>query len=90
VGGGRLNRMEDMKLVKKITDWNLKGVGTRGRPKNMCRNEMINYLKEIKLRNWSKIVKDRKAWNDPVQIKRHVGLWFNNNNNNNNGFYDTV
>jgi hypothetical protein len=45
---------------------------------------VINNSKNIKLRIWSQIVKDRKAWNDVVQIKRHVGLWFQNNNNNNN------
>ena len=27
-------RMEDIKLVKKITDWNRIGVRTKGQPKN--------------------------------------------------------
>ena len=76
--------MEDVKLVKKITDWNLVGVRTRGRLKNSCRDEVINNLKNIQMRNWSQIVKDRKAWNDLLQVKRHVGLWFHNNNNNDN------
>jgi len=32
-------------------------------------------LKKLKLRNWSKPNKDRKAWNDLVQkTKNHVGL----------------
>jgi hypothetical protein len=31
---GLLNRMEDIKLVKKITDWNPVGVRTKGRPNN--------------------------------------------------------
>jgi hypothetical protein len=35
----------------------------------------MNDLKKIKLRNWSNLVKERKAWNDLVQrIKREVGL----------------
>jgi len=62
--------MEDTKLVKKVTDWNLIGVRTRGRPKNMRRDEVINNLKNNKLRNWSQIVKDRKARND--QTPRRV------------------
>lgn len=28
---------------------------------------MINDFKKLKLRNWSQIVKDRKAWNDLMQ-----------------------
>jgi hypothetical protein len=40
--------MEDIKLVKKIADWNFIGVTTRGRPKNRCREELIDNLKNIK------------------------------------------
>jgi len=48
--------------------------------KNGWRDEVIikivfKGLKKIKLRNWSYLVKDRKAWNDLVQrIKWEVGL----------------
>ena len=38
---GHLNRMEDIKLVKKITDWNPTGVRTKGQPKNRWRDEVI-------------------------------------------------
>jgi hypothetical protein len=30
---GHLNKMEDMKLVKKITDWNPMGIRTEGPPR---------------------------------------------------------
>jgi hypothetical protein len=46
-----LNRMEDIKLVKKITDWNPIGIRTEGLPKNKRRDETINDLKKRKLRN---------------------------------------
>ena len=42
--------MEDTKLVKKITDWNPKGVRTKGQ-------EVINDLKKLKLRKWSQLSK---------------------------------
>jgi len=45
--------MEDIKLVKEITDWSPVGVRTTGRPKNRWRDEVINDLKKRKLRNWS-------------------------------------
>jgi hypothetical protein len=52
-------------------------VKSEGRPKNRWTDEVINDIKELKLRYWSQIVKDRKAWNDPVQkTQTHVGLWW--------------
>jgi len=59
--------MEDMKLVKKINDWNAIGVRTKGRRKNRWRDEMVSDLKKLNLRIWSQMVKDRKAWNDLMQ-----------------------
>ena len=67
VGGEHLNRMEDMKLVKKITDWSPTGLRTKGRQKNRWGDETVNDLKKLNLRIWSQIVKDRKAWNDLMQ-----------------------
>jgi hypothetical protein len=72
---GQLNGMEDIKLVKKITGWNSVGVRTKERPKDRRRDEVINDLKKLKLRNWIQTVRDIKAWNNLVQrAKQHVGL----------------
>ena len=66
--------MECIKLVKKITDWNSIGIRTKGRP-NRWSDEVICDLKKVELRNWIQLFKDRKAWNDLVQMpKTHVGL----------------
>jgi len=59
--------MEDIKLVKKITDLKRVGIRTRGRPKSRWRDEVINGLKKLKLRNWRQLVRRWKAWNDLVQ-----------------------
>jgi len=70
-----LLRGEDIKLVKKITDLNSVGIGTKGRPKNRWRDEVINDVMKLKLRNWIQLVKDREAWNDLVgKTINHVGL----------------
>jgi hypothetical protein len=67
--------VEDIRLVKKITDWISVEIGTRGRPKNRCRDEVINDLTKLELRKWIQLVKDREAWNDLVgKTKSHVGL----------------
>ena len=64
---GHLNGMEGIKLGKKITDWNPIGIRTKGRPKNRWRDEVINYFKKPKPRNWIQLVKDKKVWNELVQ-----------------------
>ena len=53
--------MED--LVKRIMDWNNIQVKTKGWPTNKWRDKVTKDLKKIKLKNWSQVVKDRKAWN---------------------------
>jgi hypothetical protein len=57
---GHCNGMEDIKLVKKITDWNPTGVRTEGQPMNRWRDEVINDFIKLKLRNWIQLVKNRK------------------------------
>jgi len=69
---GHLDRMEDTKLVT-ITDWYPKRVRTKGRPKKRWRDEVVNDLKKLEMRNWSQIFNYRKAWNDLLQkTKTHV------------------
>jgi hypothetical protein len=60
-------RLEDIKLIKHITDWNPIRIRTKGRPNDRRRDEAINGVKKLKLRNCIQLVKDRKAWNDLVQ-----------------------
>ena len=64
--------MEDMKLVKRIMDWNNIGVKTKGWPNKSWRDEVINDLKKLKLRNGSQIVKDWKVLNDVVQNNKNT------------------
>jgi hypothetical protein len=46
---GHLNRMEEIKLVKKIAEWNPIRVKTKGRPKDRWRDAVIHDLKKLKL-----------------------------------------
>lgn len=48
-----------MELIKKFTDWNPKGLRTKGWAKKRWTDEVVNDLKKLKLRNWSQIIKDR-------------------------------
>ena len=64
--------MEDIKLVKRIMDWNNMGLKTKGCLNKRWRDEVINDLKMLKLRNWSQVVKDRKVLNDVVQKNKSL------------------
>jgi hypothetical protein len=52
--------MEDIKLVKKFTDWNPIGIRTKGRSMTRWSDEVIYDLKKLKLRNWIQLVKDER------------------------------
>jgi len=54
-------RMEDIKLVKKVTEWDSVGIRTKEQPQNRRRDEVINDLKKLKLRNLIQLIRDRKA-----------------------------
>jgi len=41
--------MEDIKLVKKITDWNRTGVRSKGQPRKKWTDEVISDFKKLEL-----------------------------------------
>jgi hypothetical protein len=44
-------------------------------PKNRWGDEMLNDFKKLKVKNWTQLVKDRKACNELVQkTKTHMRL----------------
>jgi hypothetical protein len=61
--------------VRKITEWNLIGKRSKGHPKNRRKDEVLNDLKKLKVKNCTYLFKDRKAWYELVKItKTHKGL----------------
>jgi hypothetical protein len=52
--------MDDIELVKKITDWNPTSTRTKGRPKNRWRDGVTNDVKMLEPRNWIQLAKDKK------------------------------
>jgi hypothetical protein len=67
--------MEKTKPVKKITDCNPIGMRSKGCPKNRWKDEVLKGLNKLKVKNWTYLVKDRKAWYELVQkMETHKGL----------------
>jgi hypothetical protein len=72
---GHLNRMDKTNTVRKITEWNRIGMRSKGCPKDRWNDEVLNYLKKLKVKNWTRLVKDRKVWYELGQTtKTHKGL----------------
>jgi len=64
--------MEDVKLVKKITDWNAIGLRAKGRLKNRWREEVINDIKKLNcemLANTSKVEKPGMIWSRGPKLR---------------------
>jgi hypothetical protein len=56
-------------------EWNPVVMKAKGRPKNIWRDKVLNDLKKLKVKNWTYLVKDRKAWYELVQkTNTHKGL----------------
>jgi hypothetical protein len=48
---------------------------SKGRPKNIRKGEVLNGLKKLRVKNWTRFVKDRKFWYGIMQkAKTQKGL----------------
>jgi hypothetical protein len=72
---GHLNKTEKTKTVRKITEWNPIAMRTKRHPKNRWKGEVLNDLKELKVKNWTCLVKYRNTRYKLVQkTKTHKDL----------------
>jgi hypothetical protein len=61
--------------VREITEWNAIGMRPKDVPKNRWKNEGLNDLKKLKVKNWTNLFKERTAWYGLVQkAKTHKGV----------------
>ena len=70
-----IQRMEDDKMVKKLTNWKLLGKRPAGRPKNRWIDEILKDMEVLKVKNWKELTRNRKEWNKLVEkAKTHPGV----------------
>ena len=70
-----LERMEQVRIPKKIFTQELEGTRRRGRPRKRWKEEVERDLQVLGVRRWRELVGDRKKWKDFVrQAKTHGGL----------------
>ena len=72
---GRLERMKEGLMLKKIFIQKLEGTRRRGKPRKRWEEEVETDLQVLGVRRWRELVADRKKWKDIVrQAKTHSGL----------------
>ena len=72
---GHLERMEEVRMPKKIFIEEMEGTRRRGRPRKRWKEEVERDLQKLGVRRWRKLVMGRKKWKDIVrQAKAHSGL----------------
>jgi hypothetical protein len=70
---GHIQRMEDDRMVKKLTNWKSFGKRPVGRSKNRWIDGVD--MEELKVKNWNELTTNRKEWNKLVEkAKTHPGL----------------
>ena len=71
-----VDRMDTTRIViKKVTKWEPRLSRPVGRPRLRWLDQVEEYLKKMKVRNWREKCKDRRLWNEIVkEAKTHRGL----------------
>jgi len=70
-----VNRMDTIRTVKKLTEWEPCSSRPVGRPRLRWLEQVEEDLKKVKVRNWRKKCKDRGMWNEIVrQAETHRRL----------------
>jgi hypothetical protein len=67
---GHIQRMEDDRMVKKLTNWKPFGKRTVGRPKNRWIDGILKGMEVLKVKNWKELTGNRKEWNNLVEKAR--------------------
>ena len=72
---GKLERMEEDRMPKKIVTQELEGTRRRGRPRKGWKEEVEGDLQVLGGRRWRALLIDKEKWKDIVrQAKAHYGL----------------
>ena len=59
---GHLHRMPEDRMVKRVYKWKPMLTQPLGRPKNRWEDDIINYMKKLKIKNWTSCIQDREKW----------------------------
>ena len=67
--------MDQARPTGKLLDWKLMGTIPVGRPRQRWKEDAMEDLKKLKVKNWKQAAKDRRTWRDLAEkVKTHKGL----------------
>ena len=70
-----IQRMDKAGPARKLIDWKPMGTRTVGRPRQRWKEDVMEDLKKLKVKNWKGTARDRRTWRDLAEkAKTHKGL----------------
>ena len=70
-----IQRMDQARPTRKLQDWKPMGIRAVERPRQRWQEDIMKDLKQLKVKNWKEIAKDRRTWRDLAEkAKAHKGL----------------
>ena len=72
---GPYTKMDQARPTRKLLDWKPMGKRPIRRPRQRWQEDVTEYLKKLKMRNWKETAKDIRTWRDLAEkAKIHKGL----------------
>jgi len=69
---GHVERMAQDNIVQKIKRWKPMSKGPTGRPKTHWKDDVLEDIKSINIRNWKKVAQNRDSWRKVVEQARNL------------------
>jgi len=67
--------MDQARPTRKLLDWRPMGTRLVGRPRQRWQEDVMEDLKNLKVKKWKGTAKDRRTWSDLAEkAKTHKGL----------------
>jgi hypothetical protein len=64
--------MVEDNIVEKIKRWKPMSIRPIGRPKTCCKNDILENIKDMDVRNWKRVVQSRDSWKKAVEKARTI------------------
>jgi len=72
---GHVQRMDQARPTRKLLDWRPMGTRPVGRPRQRWQEDVMEDLKQLKVKYWKEIAKEGRTWRDLAEkAKTYKGL----------------
>jgi hypothetical protein len=72
---GHIQRMDQARPTRKLLDWKPMGTRPVGKPRQRWQEDVMEDLKNLKIKNWKEAATDRRTWSNLAEkVKTHKGL----------------